>query len=309
MKNILITGGSGFVGTNLQKYLQNYDFHVYAPNRYMLDCSNLLDLIAHMSFHKIDIVIHLAGVVGGIEKNRNSQADSFFQNVVMGANIFEACKVAKVSKLVALGAGCGAPNGLVPPFKESDFFDGLPDFNSLGYSMAKKNLIIQSWVYRKQHNLNSTILLPANLYGPNDNFDLTSSHVVPAVIRKFVEAKQTHQNHVELWGSGDATREFLFVDDVCEAIVRAIDVNKSGPFNLGTGIETSIRELALKIKEIVGFRGYIQWNKEMPDGQSRRFYDMTLFQKEFGYVPSISVDDGLKKTIKWFEENQENARL
>lgn len=313
-KKVLILGANGFVGKNLLSYLFS-DPNWFTAKEFMfptskqLDCTNQKAVFDYFANKKPDVVLHLAGKVGGINANRGNPATFFYQNDMMGLNIFEACRINGVEKLVALAAGCGMPEDVNPPYRETDLFDGLPDMNSYGYSMAKKNLVVQSWAYREEFGFDSTILLPANLYGPHDNFHLEHSHVVPAMIRKFVEAREIGEKPVKLWGTGNATREFLFVEDVCKAIVDAVASKKSGPFNLGTGVETPIRELALIIKEIVGYKGYIMWDARKPDGQSRRFYDMSKFQKEFGYIPNVSLHDGLVKTIKWFEQNRTNARL
>jgi len=206
-----------------------------------------------------------------------------------------------VSKIVILGAGCGYPNNLQVPFRETQFWDGFPDMDCYGYSMSKKMSIVQSWAYRAQYGFNSVILLPANLYGPYDNFDLDTSHVVPALIHKFVEAKINNMPKVMVWGSGKATREFLYVDDVAQVIVDIVErVDESGPFNLGTGVETSINALANTIKEIVGYRGEIVWDHSKPDGQLRRCYDVNLLQQKLGYIPSTLLIDGLHKTIMWY---------
>ena len=209
-------------------------------------------------------------------------------------------------KTVVLAAGCGYPKNLPVPYTEEDFWMGLPDENSIGYSMAKKMLIIQSWTYREQYGFDSTVLLPANLYGPHDNFDLETSHVVPALVRKFIEAKENDSPLVEVWGSGSASREFLYVNDTACAIVDAAEKNVgSGPFNLGTGEETTIKELVSHISDLTGYTGTIMWDKSRPDGQPRRFYDMNKFREAFGYVPSTDLKTGLKETIQWYKEKNE----
>lgn len=213
----------------------------------------------------------------------------------------EYARKSGVSKLVALAAGCGYPLGLDVPYKETDFWKDLPQPESMGYSMGKKMLIVQSLAYRTQYGFNSSILLPCNLYGPRDNFDLENSHVIPALIRKFVEAKNRGSKTVEVWGSGKATREFLYVDDTARAILNVAEkYNDTGPLNLGVGVETTILELVHLIKSLVGFEGDVSWDSSRPDGQPRRFYDMSLFKKEIGYVPSTTLEDGLKKTIEWY---------
>jgi GDP-L-fucose synthase len=196
------------------------------------------------------------------------------------------------------------------PYTENDFWSGLPQEESMGYSMAKKMLIVQSWTYRLQYGFNSSILLPANLYGPNDNFDLEKSHVVPALIRKFLDAKQNNIPLVEVWGTGAATREFLYVEDTAKAILDVAEkFNHSGPLNLGTGVETSIKVLVEKIVELVGYEGDVVWNTDRPDGQPRRFYCMERFRKHMGYVPSTPLKEGLQKTIDWYLNSTDKKRL
>jgi len=210
-----------------------------------------------------------------------------------------------VQKLIALAAGCGYPKYLEVPYKEDDFWSSLPDENSIGYSMAKKMLVIQSWTYRKQFGFNSTILLPANLYGPDDNFHLENSHVVPALIRKFVEAKINNEEEVTVWGSGTASREFLYVEDVAKTILMVAEkLDESGPFNLGTGVETSIKELVELIREFTGFGGRIVWDKTKPDGQPRRYYDMSLLKEKLNYIPDTLLEEGLKRTLDWYKRHR-----
>jgi GDP-L-fucose synthase len=242
--------------------------------------------------------------VGGIYANKTLPAEFFYKNIIMGTLVLDAAFRHGSGKVVALAAGCGYPKDIPVPYTEEDFWKGLPDENTMAYSMAKKNLIVQSWAYREQHGFNSTILLPANLYGPHDNFDLTMSHVVPALIRKFVEAKSQRKETVEVWGTGVATREFLYVEDTVEAIIdMAEKCNESGPFNLGTGKETSIKELVGSISSLTGFEGEVVWDTTKPDGQLRRFYDMSRFKDVTGYVPSTTLIEGLEKTIQWYQAN------
>jgi GDP-L-fucose synthase len=223
----------------------------------------------------------------------------------MGTNVLHNSYKYGAVKVIALAAGCGYPKFLEVPYKESDFWNGLPDENSIGYSMAKKMLIIQSWTYREQYGFDSTILLPANLYGPYDNFHLEKSHVVPALIRKFYEAKLNKAKKVVVWGTGKASREFLYVEDTAKVIVDAAEkIHDSGPYNLGTGVETSIKELISTIVEIIGFDGEIVWDTSKPDGQPRRFYDMSKLKKALGYVPNTSLKEGLRKTIEWYIKNR-----
>ena len=304
-KSVLITGAHGFVGNNLVNFLFDSGASLLTPNKQELD---LVDQQATRSYFKnnyfknnnIDVVIHLAGMVGGIWANKNALGDFFYQNAMMGINALHYSYEFGVKKFVGLAAGCGYPDTKIP-YSEDNFWNGLPDMNSYGYSMAKKNLIIQSWAYRDQYGFDSTILLPANLYGPYDNFDLESSHVVPALVRKFVESN----DKVSVWGSGKASREFIYVEDVCRAISDCCTKqNLRGPYNLGTGKETSIRELVETITDITRFKGVVEWDSSKPDGQERRYYDMSNFKKDVGYIPSTSLRKGLETTIEWYNNDK-----
>jgi len=308
-KKVLVTGGHGFVGHAVLEELNKLSCkEIIAPSKQ--DCNltidtNVSDLLKK---NKPEVVIHLAGKVGGIGANKEAKGEYFYKNIMMGTLMFEYSRLNKVKKLVALAAGCGYPHHLQNALKEIDFWDGLPDENSIGYSMAKKMLIIQSWTYKEQYDFNSSILLPANLYGPNDNYNLETCHVIPALVRKFIEAVDNHSKEVIIWGSGKSTREFLYVKDTAKAIIEvAENYNESGPLNLGTGIETSIKDLAMIIKRLTGFDGEIIWDRSKPDGQLRKYYDMSLFEEKLGYVPSTSLENGLIKTIKWYKENQKTS--
>lgn len=305
-KNVLVTGGHGFVGHSVIDILKDKKCKINAPTIDEYDLrieNNVKELFDNNEF---DIVIHLAGKVGGIGANKAAPGDFFYDNLMIGTLVLEYAKRNNVDKTIALAAGCGYPKYLDVPYSEEEFWDGLPDENSIGYSMAKKMLIIQSWTYRNQFGFDSTILLPANLYGPHDNFDLETSHVVPALIRKFIEAKINNKDEVIVWGTGKASREFLYVKDTAEVILDAAEkVDKSGPFNLGTGIETSIKELVKIIKNIVGFQGKIEWDTSKPDGQPRRYYDMNALKEELGYIPSTSLKEGIKETVDWYYSNRE----
>jgi GDP-L-fucose synthase len=303
-KKILVTGGNGFVGTNLKLMLDKMGLQYYAPSKKEFDLRKENDVKKLIESYKPNIVLHLAGKIGGIGANKAEPGTFFYDNIMMGTLIMEQSRIGGVEKFVGLAAGCGYPKYLPVPYTEEDFWKDLPDENSIGYSMAKKNLIIQSWTYREQFNFNSTILLPANLYGPHDNFNLETSHVVPALIRKFIEAKENKQSSVVVWGSGKASREFLYVEDTVKAIIDAISLNESGPFNLGTGKETSIKELVEVIAKELDFNCDIIWDSSKPDGQPRRFYDMTKFKNTFGYVPNTDLSEGIKKTIEWYGKNK-----
>ena len=304
-KKVLVTGAYGFVGQNLMTQLQemrkDIPFTILAPTRQELDLTIDWDVGSYFNQHKPDIVLHLAGRVGGIGINKAKPAEFFYENLMMGALVMHHAWKNGAQKVVALAAGCGYPKYLQPPYKESDFWSALPDENSIGYSMAKKNLIIQSWTYREQYGFNSVVLLPANLYGPYDNFNLETSHVVPALVRKFLEAKERRDNEVVVWGTGVASREFLYSEDTALAIIAMAEkVNETGPFNLGTGTETTIKELVETIARLTEFEGEIVWDTSKPDGQPRRFYDMTKFKEAVGYVPDTTIEEGIKKTIEWY---------
>ena len=295
-KKVLVTGGNGFVGTNLCNKLDKLSVNYFAPSSKEYDLTSEKDVNDLFTKYQPNIVLHLAGKVGGIGANKDKPGDFFYDNIMMGTLIMEYSKRFNVEKVVALAAGCGYPKYLEVPYTEDDFWKDLPDENSIGYSMAKKNLIIQSWTYREQFGFDSTILLPANLYGPHDNFNLETSHVVPALIRKFIEAKNNNDKFITVWGTGVASREFLYIDDTVDAIVDAISCKESGPFNLGTGKETTIKELVESISEMINFKGKVIWDITKPDGQPKRFYDMNKFKEAFGYVPSTDLDKGLKET-------------
>ena len=307
-KRVLVTGAHGFVGCNLMNLLLDMPgtegFEILAPTRQELDLTKEEQVAAYFKANKPHIVLHLAGKVGGILANKTYPGEFFYQNIMMGTLVMHYSHLYGAEKVVALAAGCGYPKMLPVPYTEEDFWRDLPDENSIGYSMAKKNLIIQSWTYREQYGFNSVVLLPANLYGPYDNFDLETSHVVPALIRKFIEAKERGDDKVVVWGTGVASREFLYSVDTAQAIIDMAErVNETGPFNLGTGTETTIRELIETIRELTEFEGDIVWDTSKPDGQPRRFYDMSKFKEAVGYVPSTSIEEGLKSTIEWYKEN------
>lgn len=306
-KKVFVTGAHGFVGKNVMEILtqmqEEVGFDILCPTSKELDLTDEKQVCNFFKKNKPNIVLHLAGKVGGIAANKASPGEFFYKNIMMGTLVMHYSHLYNAEKVVALAAGCGYPKHLEVPYTEEDFWKDLPDENSIGYSMAKKNLIIQSWTYREQYDLNSVILLPANLYGPHDNFDLETSHVVPALIRKFLEAKERGDKQVTVWGTGVASREFLYSVDTARAIIdMAETVNESGPFNLGTGVETTIKDLVKTIGKLTNFEGDIVWDTSKPDGQPRRFYDMSRFEDALGYVPSTNIEEGLKKTIEWFQK-------
>ena len=310
-KTVLVTGAHGFVGTHVVKMLKEKEgTTVHCPSRYDYNLTIERDVDLMFKHLRPEVVIHLAGKVGGIAANKSEPGTFFYENIMMGTLVLEYARRYDVQKTVALAAGCGYPLNLNVPYTENDFWGGLPQEESMGYSMSKKMLIIQSWTYRAQYGFNSSILLPANLYGPNDNFDLEKSHVVPALIRKFLYAKENNLPFVEVWGTGNATREFLYVEDTAKAILDVVEkFDYSGPLNLGTGAETSIRELVETIVELIKYDGEIIWNTDRPDGQPRRFYCMERFRKHMGYVPNTTLKEGLQKTIDWYLNSKDKKRL
>ena len=305
-KKILVTGASGFVGRNLVGELRARGCRsILCPSSSELNLTIQDQVARYFDRHRPQIVLHLAGLVGGIGVNKSRPAEFFYENAMMSILLNHFCYKSGVEKLVSLAAGCGYPKNIPVPFTEDDFWNGFPDENSYGYSLAKKNLIVGAWAYKEQYNFPHTVLIPANLYGPHDNFNLETSHVVPALIRKFIEASKDNLSEVEVWGTGSATREFLYVDDTVKAIIDAIYCPDVGPFNLGTGVETPVVELVEIISRLTNFRGKIKWDKSRPDGQPRRFYDMSKFKESFGYVPQTTLTEGLSKTIGWYKKNAE----
>lgn len=253
----------------------------------------------------MDVAIHLAAKVGGIGFNREFPAELFDDNILMGTFMMMAARKNKVKKYVALGTICAYPKFTPVPFKEKDLWMGYPEETNAPYGLAKKMQLVQSESYRQQYGFNSIFLLPVNLYGPGDNFNPKSSHVIPALIRKFVEAKQKGKKEVVVWGTGKPTREFFYVEDAAEAILLAAEkYNKSEPVNLGAGFEISIKELANLIKELAGFEGKIVWDKTKPDGQPRRRLDVSKAKKEFGFTAKTEFKKGLQETINWFIANK-----
>ncbi|MBM3711887.1 MAG: GDP-L-fucose synthase, partial [Actinobacteria bacterium] len=261
-----------------------------------------LDTIRRMYLQAgADIVIHLAAVVGGIGANRENPGSFFYDNLIMGIQLIEQARLNGIEKFVTLGTICAYPKFTPVPFKEENLWNGYPEETNAPYGLAKKMLLVQSQVYRQQYGFNSIFLLPVNLYGPGDNFNPKSSHVIPALIKKFYEAKLKNELEVIVWGTGKATREFLYVEDCAEAVVLAAELfNKPDPVNIGAGFEITIKDLAEKIKSLIGFKGKIIWDTTKPDGQPRRCLDTSRAQKEFGFKAKTTFDTGLKDTIEWY---------
>lgn len=304
-KRILVTGGAGFVGSFVvQKLIKKGVLH----KNILVPRSTNCDLRKWENCQKVvrgqDVVIHLAAKVGGIGLNRAKPGELFYDNIIIGAQLMEAARLAGVEKFVAIGTICAYPKFTPTPFKEENLWAGYPEETNAPYGLAKKMLLVQAQAYRQQYGFNAIYLLPVNLYGPGDNIDPASSHVIPALIRKVFEAKRNKQKNIEVWGTGKATREFLYVEDAAEGIILATErCDKSDPINLGSGMEISIKNLVKLICQLAGYRGKVIWDKTKPDGQPRRMLDVSRAQKEFGFKAKTSFKGGLKKTIDWYVKN------
>jgi GDP-L-fucose synthase len=302
-RRVLLTGGGGFLGSFIRERLERErPAEIFAPRKNELDLRNAVAIREYLARHKPDLVIHAAAVVGGIGANRLHPGSFFYENAIMGIQLIEEARCAGVAKFVCLGTICAYPKFSPIPFREDDLWNGYPEETNAPYGIAKKALLVQLQAYRQEYGFNGIFLLPVNLYGPRDNFDLTSSHVIPAMIRKFVEARNRGEDEVVLWGDGTPTREFLFVEDAAEGIVAAAEKYEEGdPVNLGRGEEISIRDLAAIIAGRAGFRGTIRWDTTKPNGQPRRMLDVSRARERFGFQASTPFDAGLATTIQWFE--------
>ncbi|HRX34484.1 MAG TPA: GDP-L-fucose synthase [Methanoregulaceae archaeon] len=301
-KTFLVTGGAGFLGSHLIEQMKEKGV-VHENIRVTRSKTTDLRIWEHCvdAVQEIDVVIHLAAKVGGIGYNRENPATLFYDNAMMGIQLMEAARRAGVEKFVQVGTVCAYPKYTPVPFREEDLWNGYPEETNAPYGVAKKILLVQAQAYREQYGFNAIYLLPVNLYGPRDNFDPESSHVIPALIRKFVEAKKLGLDTVEVWGTGSASREFLYVDDAARGIVLATErYNKPDPVNLGSGMEITIRDLVALIGELTGFDGEIVWDITKPDGQPRRCLDVSRARKEFGFEAEMGFREGLKRTIEWY---------
>ena len=304
-KKILVTGGSGFLGSFVVEELlrlgvKKENICVPRSREYDLRDKNACEKVVIGN----DIVIHLSANVGGIGYNREKPGELFYDNLMMGVQILDAAHRAGVQKFVGLATICSYPKFTPVPFREENIWDGYPEETNAPYGLAKKMLLVQSQAYRAQYDFNAITLFPVNLYGPRDNFNINSSHVIPALIRKAVEAKKNGQTSIQAWGTGTPTREFLYVEDAARAIVQATQkYDKPDPVNLGSGMEISIKDLTEKVCRIVGFTGAVTWDATKPDGQPRRSLDISKAEREFGFRATTSFDEGLKKTIDWYEHN------
>jgi GDP-L-fucose synthase len=301
--NVLVTGGRGFVGSHLVDLLRAEGLEPNVPLHEEHDLTLAGDVERLLRAGTPDLVIHLAAEVGGIGANRASPGRYWYANLAMGLNILEESRKAGVAKVVLLGTVCSYPKETPVPFREEDFWNGYPEETNAPYGVAKKALLTGAQAYREQYGLNSIYVVPVNLYGPRDNFDLETSHVIPALIRKMIEASERGEKRVELWGDGSPTREFLFVEDCVEAVWLAAQSYESGePVNLGSGQEIAIRDLAELIAEITGFEGELVWDSSKPGGQPRRRLDVSRAEELFGFRARTSLRDGLERTAAWYGE-------
>ena len=305
-RRVVVTGGSGFLGSYIVERLRQYEgLEVIAPSRREYDLVEGSDVSRLFSDTRPDLVIHLAAVVGGIGANQKSPGKFFYENLMMGAQLIEQARKHDVLKFVALGTVCAYPKFTPTPFREDDLWNGYPEETNAPYGLAKKMLLVQAQSYRQQYGFNTIFLLPANLYGPRDHFDPEVSHVIPALIRKCVEARENGASFIEAWGTGNASREFLYVNDCAEAVVRAAAIyNESEPVNIGTGNEIKISELVLMIARLARFDGEIRWQTDKPDGQLRRRLDVSRAFEKFGFRAQVTFEEGLRRTIEWYETHR-----
>ncbi len=306
-KKILVTGGAGFLGSFVVNKLKEKNIN---PEDIVIPRSTDTDLRIMENCQKavkdIDIVLHIAGKGGGIGYNRTYPATLFYDNIIMNTQLMEAARQQGVNKFVGIGTVCSYPKYAPIPFKEENLWDGYPEETNASYGLSKKMMLVQSQAYKQQYNFNSIHLLMVNLYGPGDDLNLESSHVISALIKKFADAEKNNKESVEVWGTGKASREFLYADDAAEAILLAAEkYNRPEPVNIGAGFEIKIRDLVELIAKHTGFKGDIKWDTTKPDGQPRRFLDISKAKKEFDFEAKTGIEDGLKKTIAWFKNTSE----
>src|SRR5687767_14597380 len=309
-QSVIVTGGAGFLGSYVVQKLRDRgarDIFVVRSKDYDLRHEEAVRRLFNEV--KATMIIHMAAVVGGIGANREHPGQFFYDNLMMGAMLMEHARQKQTAKFVAIGTICAYPKFTPVPFREEDLWSGYPEETNAPYGLAKKMLLVQSQAYRDQYGFNSIYLLPVNLYGPRDNFDPKSSHVIPALIRKFVEARDRGDDVVEVWGDGSPTREFLYVEDAADGIVSATErYNDSEPVNLGSGYEISIKDLNETIARLTGFEGKIVWDTSKPNGQPRRGLDTSRAEKFFGWRAKMDFEEGLKRTIEWFRHNREKIK-
>src|SRR6516162_3225123 len=303
---VVVSGGNGFLGSFVVEKLRAAGCRsVFAPRSHEYDLRDTAQVRRLFDDAKPDVFIHLAAVVGGIAANRANPGRFFYDNAIMGIQAIEVARLAGIAKFVCAGTICSYPKYTPVPFREESLWDGYPEETNAPYGLAKKMLLVQLQAYRQQYGMNGIYLTPVNLYGPRDNFDLQSSHVIPALIRKCLDAKQAGEDAVTAWGTGNASREFLYVEDAADAVLLAAEkYDKADPVNLGSGAEISIHDLLQKICLLTGYSGEIRWDSAQPDGQPRRCLDISRAFLEFGWRANTSLDQGLPKTVAWYLQNR-----
>lgn len=303
---VLLTGGYGFVGRYVYNKLvssENNEVKIFHSNE--CDLRNKDDTLKLIDSYKPDTVIHLAATVGGIGANMRNPGVYFYDNMMMGLNIIESSRIVGINKFVQVGTVCSYPKYCAVPFREDDIWEGYPEETNAPYGVAKKALYVMLDAYKKQYNLNSTVIVPCNLYGPWDNFNPDSSHVIPALIKKVVEAKKYGDNSIECWGTGRATREFLYADDAADAIVKSLSVSTdTTPINVGTGSDITIYDLVIKIMKAVDYDCGVHWDASKPDGQPIRMLDISRAKSILGWTPKTSLDEGLQQTVRWYYDSK-----
>lgn len=306
-KRVMVTGGAGFLGSFIVEKLRTRGANdIFVPRRRDYDLTQPDEINRLLEDARPDLVIHAAALAGGIGVNRARPAEFFYKNLMMGVPLMHQAWERGVEKFVALGTICSYPKFAPTPFREEDLWDGYPEETNAPYGLAKKMLLVQAQAYRQQYGYNAIFLLPVNLYGPRDNFNLETSHVIPALIRKFIEAGERGDKQVELWGDGSPTREFLYVEDAAEGVVLAAErYNDSEPVNLGSGREISIKNLAELIGRLTGYQGEFHWNPDKPNGQPRRLLDVSRAEKYFGFRAGTDFEEGLRRSIEWYRQHRQ----
>ena len=301
-RRVVVTGGAGFLGSYVTEGLHKRGCkNILIPKIEDYDLVKINDIVRMYENMKPDIVIHLAAVVGGIGANREHPGEFFYKNLMMGVQLIEQARLRNIEKFVAIGTVCAYPKFTPVPFKEKDLWNGYPEETNAPYGLAKKMLLVQSQAYRAEYGFNSIFLLPVNLYGPGDNFNPASSHVIPALIKKCIDAIDSGAGYIECWGTGNVSREFIYAADAAEGILLATEhYNGAEPVNIGAGFEITIKELAGKISKLTGFEGEIRWDSSKPDGQPRRYLDTSKAKDYFGFEAKTAFDEGLKATIDWY---------
>ena len=303
-RRVMVTGGGGFLGQAVVRRLERAGAtEIFVPRSSDYDLRTHDGIARALGDGRPDLVIHLAAVVGGIGANRKNPGRFFYENAIMGIELMEQARLASVVKFVAIGTVCSYPKFTPVPFREDDLWNGYPEETNAPYGLAKKMLLVQGQAYREQYGFNAIHLIPVNLYGPGDNFDPASSHVIPALIKKCVDAREAGEDHIDVWGTGSASREFLFVEDAAEGIVLGAErYDGAEPVNLGVGREITIRELVELVARLTGFQGELRWDATKPDGQPRRALDTSRARERFGFVAQTPFEEGLRETIEWYRD-------